>query len=113
MDTQSFASSGASLVIGIVTYILLALPLYAIAQKTNTENAWFAFVPILNLVLLLNVAGKDLWWIILFIIPCVGWVIYIVCWMAVAERVNKPSWMGILCGIPILHIIMPFVIAFA
>jgi hypothetical protein len=112
MDLQHLASTNIQLGVSFVTYILLALPLYAIAQKTGSKNAWFAFVPILNLVLLLDVAGKDLWWIILFLIPCVNWIVYVVCWMAISEEMDKPSWMGLLCGLPCFHWFMPFVIAF-
>jgi hypothetical protein len=112
MNMQDMLQGSFQLIIAIATYILMALPLFVLGQKTNQDNAWFAFVPILNLVLLIQIAGKELWWIILFLIPCVNWIVYIICWMAVCDRVNKPNWMGILCGIPCLHIIMPFVIAF-
>jgi hypothetical protein len=75
-------------VIGIAAYIYFAMALQTIAKKTNTENAWWAWVPILQIVLMLNVAKKPVWWIILFFIPLVGIVFAIIVWMAIAEARN-------------------------
>ena len=100
------------LLFSIASYILFALPLYAMGQKTNSEHAWFAFVPILNIVLMLEIAGKELWWIILFLIPCVQIVFIVITWMAIAERMNKPSWLGILMLVPGINFILPFYLAY-
>jgi hypothetical protein len=66
-------------------YIYVSLALQTIAQKTNTENGWLAWIPIANIILMLNIAKKPVWWIILFLIPLVNIVMAIVVWMAVAE----------------------------
>jgi len=55
------------LIIGVF-YIYMAYTLMKIAQKTNTENAWFAWIPILNIILMLQIAKKPLWWIVN---PCI------------------------------------------
>ena len=41
---------GFLIVISIAGYIYQALALQTIAQKTGTENGWFAWIPILNLI---------------------------------------------------------------
>jgi len=102
-----------SLVLALVIYAVYAYPLYVMGQKTNSQHSWFAFVPILNMVLLLEIAGKDLWWILLFFIPCVNIIIAIIVWMAVAEAMNKPSWVGALMIIPGVNFVLPFYIALA
>jgi len=43
----------------------MALSLQTIATKTNTENAWLAWIPVVNLILMLNIAKKPIWWFIL------------------------------------------------
>src|SRR6266516_2542834 len=53
-------------------YVYLALALQTIANKTGTPNAWLAWIPIGNLVLMLNVAKKPLWWFLLCLIPLVN-----------------------------------------
>jgi magnesium-transporting ATPase (P-type) len=100
-------------VIGIAAYIYFAMALQTIAKKTNTENAWWAWVPILQIVLMLNVAKKPVWWIILFFIPLVGIVFAIIVWMAIAEARNKPSWWGILLIVPIVGLIVPGYLAWS
>ena len=94
-------------------YVYFALALQTIAKKTNTENAWWAWVPILQIVLMLNVAKKPVWWIILFFIPLVGIVFSIIVFMAVAEAVGKPSWWGILLIVPVIGLIVPGYLAWA
>ena len=56
-------------VVFAVFYIYLALAFQTIAKKTNTENAWWAWVPILQHLLMLNIAKKPVWWIILLLHP--------------------------------------------
>jgi hypothetical protein len=100
-------------VFAIVLYVYFALAFQTIAKKTNTENAWWAWVPILNVVLMLNIAKKPIWWIILFFIPIVSLVMAIITLMAVAEARNKPSWWGILIIIPVIGLVVPGYLAWA
>jgi hypothetical protein len=96
-----------------VLYVYVALSLQTIAQKTNTENAWLAWIPIANIVLMCNIAKKPVWWIILCLIPLVGIVIYILLWMGIAEARNKPNWWGIMVIVPIMNLIMPGYLAWS
>ena len=100
-------------VIGIGLYVYIALALQTIAKKTNTENAWWGWVPILNFVLMLNVAKKPVWWIVLMLIPIVNIVVGIMIWMAVAEARGKPNWWGILLIVPVVGIIVPGYLAWS
>jgi len=94
-------------------YVYMALALSTIAKKTNTPNAWWGWVPILNILLMLNVAKKPIWWIILLFIPLVNIVIGILVWMAIAEARGKPNWWGILIIVPLVGIIVPGYLAWA
>jgi hypothetical protein len=97
----------------LVFYVYYALALQAIATKTNTENAWFAWIPILNIILMLNVAKKPIWWILLFLIPLVNIVFIVIVWMAIAEARNKPNWWGILTIVPVANLIVPGYLAWS
>ncbi len=116
-EGAAIAAAGAMvlfmLAIGVGFYIYVALALQTIAKKTNTDNAWLAWIPILNIILMLNVAKKPLWWIILCLIPFVNIVIIIIVWMAIAEARHKPSWWGIMAIVPIMNIIMPGYLAWS
>ena len=94
-------------------YIYFALALSTIATKTHTENPWLAWIPIANLILMINIAKKPIWWILLFFVPLVNIVISIILWMAVAEARGKPNWWGILTIVPIVGIAVPGYLAWA
>src|SRR5689334_7292483 len=100
-------------VIGAAAYVYMSLALQTIADKTKTQHSWLAWIPIANLVLMLNVAKKPLWWFILFLVPLVNIVIAIMVWMAVAEARGKPTWWGILTIVPIVNLIVPGVLAWS
>jgi hypothetical protein len=114
---RSPAAAGGSLVfllfIGLAIYVYTALAVQTIAQKTNTENPWLAWIPIANLILLLNIAKKPIWWIVLCLIPLVNIIIFIIVWMAVAEARGKPGWVGVLLIVPVLGALMPGYLAWA
>jgi len=92
-------------VIGIAFYVYFALALQTIAKKTNTPNDWWAWVPIISAILMLNIAKKPVWWFILFLVPLVNIVIIIITFMAIAEARNKPNWWGILMILPLVNLI--------
>lgn len=98
---------GVMLIVWLAIYVYYALAFMTIANKTGTENAWMAWVPILNLWLMVQIADKEAWWIILFFIPVLNLVAAIVVTMAIAERVDKPSWWGILIIVPVVGLVVP------
>jgi uncharacterized membrane protein YoaK (UPF0700 family) len=100
-------------VVAIAAYVYGALALQTIANKLNVENSWWAWVPILQIVLMLNMAKKPVWWIILFFIPIVGIVFMIMAWMAIAEARNKPNWWGIVLIVPVIGLIVPGYLAWS
>lgn len=112
-----WAALGAVMVVAIVIslafYAYFAYSLQVIAKKTNTVNAWWGWVPILQVILMLNVAKKPVWWILLLFIPLVNIVIGIIVWMAIAEARGKPNWWGILLIVPVVGFIVPGYLAFS
>lgn len=102
-----------TLLIPLVLYAYVAYSLQIIARKTNTENGWMAWIPIANIVLMLKIAQKPIWWIVLFLIPFVNIVIGVLLWMGIAEARGKASWLGILILIPFVNLILPGYLAFS
>ena len=97
----------------VAVYVYCALAIQTIAQKTHTENPWLAWIPIVNIVLVLNIAKKPIWWFVLFLVPLVNIIIGVIVWMAVAEARNKPNWWGILIIIPGVGLIVPGYLAWS
>ena len=88
-------------------YVYFALAFQTIAKKTNTPNDWMAWVPILNMWLMIQVAGKEPWWIVVCLIPLANIVAIIMIMMPVAEKMGKPNWWGILMIVPFVNLIVP------
>ncbi|MGC5746731.1 DUF5684 domain-containing protein [Chryseobacterium sp. NFX27] len=58
-----------TMIFGLLIYIFYGYCMYKIFQKAGREDAWAAFVPIYNMIVLLDIVKKPIWWIILFFIP--------------------------------------------
>ena len=80
-DAEAVAAAGAAatlgLVVGVIAYVVGALGLMGVFAKAG-KPGWAAFVPIYNLIVLLEVVGRPLWWFILFLIPGVNVVAMII-----------------------------------
>jgi hypothetical protein len=96
-----------------VFYIYAAVCVMKIAEKTNTPDAWWAWVPILNVVLLIKIAGKPLWWILLLIIPLVNLIILILVWIAVCEARQKSPALVIGLLLPVVNLVVLGYLAFS
>lgn len=94
-------------------YIFNSLCLYKIAKKTNTPEPWFAWIPLLDILLAIQIARKPVWWIILMFIPPVNLVVYVLIFMEISKRVGKADWLGILMIFPILNLIIYGYLAFS
>ena len=105
--------SGLWSLLSLAIYAYVAFCLYTIAKKTNTENPWLAWIPIANIVLACQIAGKPWWWVFFFFIPIANIVFAILVMWKVAEARNKPGWLGIFMIFPIANLIVCGIIAFA
>ncbi|MCL5432955.1 MAG: DUF5684 domain-containing protein [Patescibacteria group bacterium] len=101
------------LVVILAIYVYLAICLMKISDKTKLGTAWWAWVPILNYALMLKIAKKPMWWIILLLITPINIFFFIWVWMRIAKAVNKPDWWGILMLVPGVNLIVPGYLAFS
>ncbi len=103
------------LIVYLIAYVFFAFCLAKIAEKQGRpfgQSFLMALIPIANLVLLLQLGGKPIWWIILMLIPVVNIVIFALIWMGVCEKRGRPAWQGILMLIPIVNLVMLLTLAF-
>jgi len=97
----------------LVLYIYICLTLQIMAKKTETSNAWMAWIPVLNLFLIPRIAQKPAWWGLLLLVPLLGVVIMAIIGLKIAERRNKPGWIGILVIIPVINLFVLGYLAFS
>jgi len=53
------------------------------------QPGWAVFIPIYNTIVMLQIAGKPVWWIILLFIPFVNVIVGIIVMVALAEAFGK------------------------
>jgi hypothetical protein len=94
-------------IIMLPLYIYFALTLMVTAKKVGLKNGWFAWIPILQIILLFQTAGLSPWMFLLTFIPFVNIIVLVYAYMKVAERRGFESWLGILIILPIANLIIP------
>lgn len=97
-----------SLLAAVVFYVLSAWLLYRTGKRFNYANSWYAWVPILNMWMMTELAGRDSTFFVIlllgtFLCGIVGFVMMVMLWMDIAERCGKERWYGILVIIPIVN----------
>lgn len=110
----------AALILGICLYAYTSFCTYVIANKMGADYAWLAWVPIANLFLLVRMADLSLLWLLILfapLIPFIGQIAVVVffgfVWYRIATFMDKPGWLGILCIIPLVNLIIIGYLAFS
>ncbi len=82
---------------GLISLAICAFYLYCgwtIFTKAN-QPGWAVIIPIYNLVVMLKIVGKPLWWIVLFLIPGVNAIAGILVAISLAKSFGKSAGFGI------------------
>jgi hypothetical protein len=109
---QQVQQEGGSPIV-LVIQLLIVVAVIAGIWKTFTkagQPGWGAIIPIYNIILLLEIAGKPIWWIILLFIPLVNIVVSIIVNIEVAKKFGKGTGFGI--GLALLGFIFYPILGF-
>jgi len=89
--------------------VLVVVGFWKVFTKAG-QPGWAAIVPIFNIYILLKIAGRPWWWIILLFIPVVGLVIAIIVALDVAKSFGKSALFGVGLALlsPIFYCILGF-----
>ena len=90
------------LLVWLVVMVVIVASLWKVFTKAG-EPGWAAIVPIYNVIVMLKIAGKPLWWFILLLIPFVNFVVLILVMISLAEKFGKSTGFGL--GLAFLGII--------
>jgi hypothetical protein len=74
------------------------------------EPGWAAVVPVYNLIILMKIAGKPDWWIVLLFVPFAGIVATIVMYIGLARNFGRSG--GFAVGLIFLPFIFMLILAF-
>ncbi len=89
---------GGTSIIVLIIQVLILVAVVAGFWMTFVKAGkpgWAAIIPIYNVIVLLEIAGKPLWWIILYLIPCVNIVVAILVAIDVAKSFGKGAGFGL------------------
>jgi hypothetical protein len=82
------------MVIWLVVLAVMIAAMWKVFVKAG-KPGWAALIPIYNLIVLLEIAGKPIWWFILLLIPFVNFVVLIILALAIARNFGKSTGFGV------------------
>lgn len=85
--------------ISVVVYIFLAVCLMKIFKKAGRQDAWAAWVPIYNMWVYFEIAGRPGWWALLSLISPLNLILGIIGSIDLAKRFSKEAGFGVLLGL--------------
>ncbi|EPG75893.1 hypothetical protein LEP1GSC058_0437 [Leptospira fainei serovar Hurstbridge str. BUT 6] len=86
-------------IVGILIYAVIIVAFLAANWKIYEKAGkpgWSAIIPIYNLVVLMEIVGKPAWWVILFFVPCVNLVVFILVAIELAKAFGKSAGFAVL-----------------
>ena len=96
------AAMGAFMFVYGIIFLIMVISLWKIFTKAG-KPGWAAIIPIYNTIILLEITGKPIWWLVLLFIPFVNIVIGIM----VVHQLSLSFGQGV--GTTILLLLLPFI----
>ena len=110
MDSNAGGMGILGLLIPVAILVLLIVSMWKVFTKAG-QPGWAAIVPIYNIVVLLKIVGKPVWWIVGFLIPIVNIIVAILLSLALAKVFGKGT--GFAIGLILLGIVFIPILAFS
>lgn len=82
------------LIVILVVYLafvgLMIASIWTIFTKSG-KPGWAAIVPIYNIIVMLEIAKKPMWWILLFLVPIANIVVAVMMWNEIVKSFGRTS----------------------
>jgi hypothetical protein len=112
METYSsspFAYSPGLIIFWLVIALVVLIANWRIFQKAG-KPGWAAIIPIYNIIVLIEIVGKPIWWFLLFFVPCVNFVFIIWVYNLLSKSFGKSE--GFTVGLILLNPIFLCILGF-
>lgn len=99
----------------LFSYLFGSYCFYRIYQKLGSQNAWFAWIPILNNWIMYKEGEQSPWWVIGLFIPLVNVVallFLLAAFIKIVQRIGKNPWLILLLIVPLVNFIVMYHFAF-
>ncbi|ADG70033.1 conserved hypothetical protein [Planctopirus limnophila DSM 3776] len=96
-DAGAAAAGGIAMVILVIELALIVLliaGLWKVFTKAG-KPGWAAIIPIYNMIVLLEIVGRPIWWFLLLLVPCVGIIFAVIIYIDLAKSFGKDVAWGI------------------
>ena len=97
------------MLIWLAVVVLMVASMWIVNTKAG-QPGWACLVPFYNIYVMLKIAGKPGWWLVLFLLPVVNLVMAIITYIALAANFGKST--GFAIGMIFLPIVFFPMLAF-
>lgn len=108
-DGGLFALGAGFMIFWLIIMLIYIVSLWKIFEKAG-EPGWAALIPIYNIIILIKIVGRPIWWLVLLLIPFVNFIFAIILYLDLAKAFNKSS--GFAIGLILLSFIFLPILAF-
>lgn len=115
MDSDAAIGGGLAIFGGLFMVFWLALLVIFIASAWKVfakagQPGWAAIIPIYNIIVLLQIVGRPVWWLLLMFIPLVNFVVAILIYIDLAKSFGQSTGfaIGLLLLAPVFWPILGF-----
>lgn len=99
----------------ITMYVYTALALSKLAKELKHENPWFAWIPILNILLLFELGNQSPLFLLFLLLPGIGelviTIVSTVAFMKISEKRGYDKMFGLLFLVPIVNLVFLGILA--
>jgi HEAT repeat protein len=90
----------------VLAYVCYAAALAALARRSGSARAAWAWIPGPNLLLPFALAGRSLAWGALLLVPPVNLIVWVLVWAEVLSRRGRPAWTAVGMAVPGVNLLL-------
>jgi hypothetical protein len=101
--------SGTSAFVELIVIVVLVAALWMTFVKAGRPG-WGAIIPFYNAYLMIKVAGRPGWWLILFFIPFVNMIVWLIVALDISKNFGHGAGFGVLLWLfaPLMFLVLGF-----
>lgn len=82
------------IIVQLAVFVCVIAGFWKVFVKAG-QPGWASLVPLYNIFVMLQIAGKPSWWLILFFVPLANLIVSILLFVAIAEKFSKSAGFGV------------------
>ena len=85
--------TGGVLLFALAIAVIVVIGMWKVFEKAG-QPGWACIIPIFNVYILLKIAGRPAWWLVLFLIPIANFVVALIVALDVAKAFGQSAVFG-------------------